>query len=123
MKIIIVNYRYFISGGPERYLFNIKDLLEKNGHEVIPFSVKSRHNQPSGYEQYFLSAVGEGKEVYFKEYNKFDNEHGQDCATEKCTELIFWVAGKAEQEGGVVTRGQNWNDRSDSARRLEDRTS
>ena len=41
MKIILVNYRYFISGGPERYYFNIKEILEKNGHEVIPFSVKS----------------------------------------------------------------------------------
>lgn len=72
MKIIIVNYRYFISGGPERYLFNIKDLLEKNGHVVIPFSVKNSHNQPSEYENYFLSPIGEGKEVYFNEYNKSD---------------------------------------------------
>ncbi|MGZ8559054.1 MAG: glycosyltransferase family 4 protein [Chitinophagaceae bacterium] len=72
MKIIIVNYRYFISGGPERYLFNIKDLLEKNGHVVIPFSVKNSHNQPSEYENYFLSPIGEGKEVYFNEYDKSD---------------------------------------------------
>ena len=72
MKIIIVNYRYFISGGPERYLFNIKDLLEKNGHVVIPFSVKNTHNQSSVYENYFLSPIGKGKEVYFNEYNKSD---------------------------------------------------
>jgi glycosyltransferase involved in cell wall biosynthesis len=70
MRIIIVNYRYFISGGPERYLFNIKELLEKNGHTVIPFSVKSQHNKPSEYEKYFLSPIGEGKEVYFREYKK-----------------------------------------------------
>ena len=70
MKIIIVNYRYFISGGPERYLFNVKELLEKNGHTVIPFSVKSLHNQPSEYEKYFLEPIGEGKEVYFSEYKK-----------------------------------------------------
>ena len=72
MKIIIVNYRYFISGGPERYLFNVKELLEKNGHTVIPFSVKSQHNQPSEYEDYFLEPIGEGKEVYFSEYKKTD---------------------------------------------------
>lgn len=71
MKIIIVNYRYFISGGPERYLFNIKELLEKNGHTVIPFSIKSSHNQPTEYEDYFMSPIGGGKEVYFREYNKF----------------------------------------------------
>lgn len=72
MKIIIVNYRYFISGGPERYLFNIKDLLERNGHTVIPFSIKSQHNRPTEYEKFFLSPIGNGKEVYFNEYNKKD---------------------------------------------------
>ena len=72
MKIIIVNYRYFISGGPERYLFNIKDLLEKNGHTVIPFSIKSSHNQPTEYDDFFMSPIGAGKEVYFRDYNKFD---------------------------------------------------
>lgn len=69
MKIIIVNYRYFISGGPERYLFSIKDILEKNGHEVIPFSIKNKRNTPSHYENYFLEPIGED-EVYFKEYRK-----------------------------------------------------
>lgn len=44
MKIILVNYRYFISGGPERYYFNIKEILERNGHVVIPFSVKNSRN-------------------------------------------------------------------------------
>ena len=34
MRILIVNYRYFISGGPEKYMFNIKKMLEDNGHEV-----------------------------------------------------------------------------------------
>ena len=70
MKIIIVNYRYFISGGPERYLFNVKDLLEQNGHEVIPFSVKNKLNKPSQYENYFLDPIGEDNEVYFREYKK-----------------------------------------------------
>lgn len=72
MRILIVNYRYFISGGPERYLFNIKDLLEKNGHTVIPFSVKNVRNADTEYENYFMSPIGAGKEVYFREYNKFD---------------------------------------------------
>ncbi len=72
MKIVIVNSRYFISGGPERSLLNIKELLESKGHEVIPFSVKSSHNRPSEYEKYFLNPIGEGKEVYFSEYKKSD---------------------------------------------------
>lgn len=68
MKIIIVNYRYFISGGPERYYFNIKEILEKNGHEVIPFSVKSSRNFPNDYEKYFLDIVDD--EVYFAQAKK-----------------------------------------------------
>lgn len=70
MKIIIVNYRYFVSGGPERYLFNVMDLLEKNGHEVIPFSIKSKLNKPSKYEKYFIDPVGNDDAVYFSEYKK-----------------------------------------------------
>jgi len=68
MKLILVNYRYFISGGPERYYFNIKEILEQHGHEVIPFSVKSRRNLPNDYEQYFLDIVDD--EVYFAQAKK-----------------------------------------------------
>jgi glycosyltransferase involved in cell wall biosynthesis len=70
MKIIIVNYRYFISGGPERYMFNIISLLQEKGHTVIPFSVKHNKNKPSDYEEYFLSTVGSGNEVYGHEYKR-----------------------------------------------------
>ena len=68
MKIVLVNYRYFISGGPERYYFNIKEILERNGHEVIPFSVKGSRNLPNDYEQYFLDIVDD--EVYFAQAKK-----------------------------------------------------
>ena len=69
MKIILVNYRYFISGGPERYYFNIKEILEREGHEVIPFSVKSSRNMDAGkYERYFLDIVDD--EVYFAQAKK-----------------------------------------------------
>lgn len=68
MKIILVNYRYFISGGPERYYFNIKEILEKHRHEVIPFSVKSSRNFPNDHEKYFLDIVDD--EVYFAQAKK-----------------------------------------------------
>lgn len=68
MKIVLVNYRYFISGGPERYFFNVKELLERHGHEVIPFSVKGPMNEPSEYERYFLDSVGD--ETYFANTKK-----------------------------------------------------
>lgn len=70
MKIVIVHYRFFISGGPERYLFNIMNALDKNGHTVIPFSVSHNKNESSDYSGYFLSPVGSGNEVYGHEYSK-----------------------------------------------------
>ena len=70
MKIALVNYRYFISGGPERYMFNIKAILEQNGHIVAPFSIKHNKNVNSEYSSYFLDAIGSGDEVYNHEYPK-----------------------------------------------------
>ncbi|MBQ6064272.1 MAG: glycosyltransferase family 4 protein [Prevotella sp.] len=70
MKILLVNYRYFFSGGPERYYFNIKEVLECHGHEVIPFSVQSVRNEPNDYEEYFLHAIDDN--VYFAQSNKKD---------------------------------------------------
>lgn len=68
MKIALVNYRYFVSGGPERYYFNIKEILEKQGHEIIPFSVKSSRNFSNDYADYFLDIVDD--EVYFAQAKK-----------------------------------------------------
>ena len=68
MRILLVNYRYFISGGPERYLFNIKKKLENEGHEVIPFSIHSMKNVPSEYSKYFVEPIGGRNVVYYEEY-------------------------------------------------------
>lgn len=65
MRILLINYRYFISGGPEQYMFNVKDILEKAGHEVIPFSVKSQRNMLSEYEKYFADPMGGQDEAYY----------------------------------------------------------
>jgi len=70
MKIVLVHYRYFVSGGPERYMFNITDILKSHGHEVIPFSVKHNKNHQNDYEDYFLEPIGTGDEVYGHEYKK-----------------------------------------------------
>lgn len=63
MNILLTNYRYFVSGGPERYLFNAKELFEEKGHKVIPFSVKHPRNLPSEYSHYFLSALTDSEEA------------------------------------------------------------
>ena len=53
MRIIIANYRYFIAGGPEKYMFKFMDAAEKMGIEVIPFSVNNPQNEKTPYSQYF----------------------------------------------------------------------
>lgn len=51
-------------------MFNIKEVLEKNGHTVVPFSIKNQHNLSSEYEKYFINPVSKAEAVYFSEYNK-----------------------------------------------------
>lgn len=70
MKILIVNYRYFVSGGPEKYLFNIKELLEQNGHTVYPFSVHSNKNVKTEYDKYFVNPIGGRDAVYYEDCKK-----------------------------------------------------
>lgn len=70
MKILLVNYRYFISGGPEKYMFNIKKKLELEGHEVIPFSIKSAKNENTEYEKYFADPIGKQDFAYYDQLKK-----------------------------------------------------
>lgn len=67
MKILLANYRYFISGGPERYMFNVADALTANGHDVIPFSIHYEQNQPTPYSHYFVEPLAGRGEVYFRD--------------------------------------------------------
>ena len=70
MKIILSNYRYFMSGGPEKYLFAIQSMLRNAGHEVVPFSVKSSKNLPCDHQDRFLSPIGDEDAVYAHEYRR-----------------------------------------------------
>ena len=45
------------------------EVLKSHGHEVIPFSIKSKRNRASEYEPYFLDTVGDDA-VYFGDYDK-----------------------------------------------------
>ncbi|MBL7996064.1 glycosyltransferase [bacterium] len=71
MKILIINYRYYESGGAERYMFNVTSLLERHGHTVIPFSLRFRMNRPSPYEKYFADPPGnDDGNFYYKNLKK-----------------------------------------------------
>lgn len=68
MKILLVNYRYFVSGGPERYMFGVQEIMEKAGHEIIPFSVRYSNNVSTPWGTYFVSPIAGADEVTFKEH-------------------------------------------------------
>lgn len=80
MRILLVNYRYFISGGPEKYMFHVKKLLEENGHEVIPFSIHSNKNVETEYSRYFVEPIGSRDATYFEECRKTPRVIGQMIA-------------------------------------------
>lgn len=67
MKIVVCNYRYFVTGGPERYMFSLFELLKNNGHQPIPFSVAYNNNRETPYRRYFVSSPGDPDQVYFNE--------------------------------------------------------
>ena len=40
MKILMIDKYFFIKGGSSRYMFELSELLEDRGHEIIHFSMK-----------------------------------------------------------------------------------
>ena len=80
MKIIVANYRYFIAGGPERYMFKFMDAAEKMGIEAIPFSIINPQNKKTEYSKYF--AKPRTKELMYSDTKKtFSNFWGMVRAT------------------------------------------
>ena len=65
MKILFINYAHFITGGSERYLFNIVDKVKSHGHEVIHFSMVSKDNYKCSEEEYFASPINDNKDFFF----------------------------------------------------------
>lgn len=57
MKILMVDKYFFIMGGAERYFFELKGLLERHGHQVIPFSMQHPNNFASEWADYFVSNI------------------------------------------------------------------
>lgn len=60
MLVLNINKFHYIRGGAERYYFSLTKLLEENGHDVIPFSMKDERNIPSKYDKYFVSNLEVG---------------------------------------------------------------
>ena len=57
MKILMVNKYYFIKGGSERYFFELSKILEKSGHEIIPFAMQHPQNFETEFSEYFVDNI------------------------------------------------------------------
>ena len=66
MKILVVNRNYFITGGPEKYMFSLIENMPQ--HQFIPFCVDFEQNHATPYRKYFVSPPAGSGSVYFKEF-------------------------------------------------------
>ena len=57
MKILMADNFYYVRGGAQRYFFELSELLESKGHEVIPFSVDYEKNLDTEYSKYFVKGM------------------------------------------------------------------
>ena len=57
MKVLLINKYFHLKGGAEKSYFDTADILKKNGHEVMFFSMTGSQNRESPYSPYFVSPV------------------------------------------------------------------
>ncbi len=57
MRILVGNNYHYLRGGAERVYFEHMKLLESNGHQVIPFSIKDPEAEVSEFDEYFVEPV------------------------------------------------------------------
>jgi glycosyltransferase involved in cell wall biosynthesis len=59
MSLVILNagQNYHIRGGSERYQFLLSELLQENGHKVIPFAAANSKNNATEWSKYFPPGV------------------------------------------------------------------
>lgn len=70
MRIILAHKFFHLVGGTEIYFQHLADILEKHGHETIPFSVQHPRNLPSEYDRFFLEPLDfRGQTSWYKARN------------------------------------------------------
>ncbi len=57
MRFIFANNYFYLRGGAERVFLNEISMLQKHGHEVIPFSRRHEKNDFSEYSKYFAPDI------------------------------------------------------------------
>jgi len=60
MKVLQINKFFRQVGGSERYMFEVSQLLQNEGHEVIFFAMRHPENEHSPQESFFVSTIEYG---------------------------------------------------------------
>lgn len=84
MRILLINHRYFVASGAERYLFNVERVLGRAGHETAVFSIAYKQNAPTPWAPYFTSPIGDADEVFF------DQHRGHPATYAKTLARLFY---------------------------------
>lgn len=90
MKILFVNKFFYIKGGAENSMFQTAGMLERQGHEIIYFSMADHKNIASEWNRFFVSNVDfdirslRGKiRVAFKLLYSFEAKKRIECLIQK----------------------------------------
>ncbi|PIR74204.1 MAG: hypothetical protein COU35_04050 [Candidatus Magasanikbacteria bacterium CG10_big_fil_rev_8_21_14_0_10_47_10] len=57
MNILQVHKYYWPRDGATNYMLRLSDMLREQGHTVIPFSMRGKHNLPTPYSKFFVSEM------------------------------------------------------------------
>jgi hypothetical protein len=63
MKILTVNRSYFITGGPEKYMFSL--MVNMPQLRFVPFCVDLKQNRKTPYRKYFVSLPIGLESIYY----------------------------------------------------------
>lgn len=85
MKILLINKFYYLKGGSEKHFFELKNVLEENGHDVIVFSTQNKKNIESGKNEYFIDELKMSLSNFLNGFKLFYNPQ----ATSKLENIIL----------------------------------
>ncbi len=57
MRILNAGHHYHVRGGSDRCMLRLGELLEAQGHTVVPFASQHPENRPSKWDEYFPPGV------------------------------------------------------------------
>ena len=53
MKILQISHNYHVTGGSDAVFFATSELLQRNGHQVVPFCIDTPKNRDTSWAEYF----------------------------------------------------------------------